>query len=106
MSVLGKMRQLPSTVRSLLAHPSNQGRPFFALARFLRWQIGSRLVPGPIAVPLTGEIKILAAPGMPGATGAAYLGLHEYAACTTSDACFEYGLRERARGRVAAIPPD
>jgi FkbM family methyltransferase len=37
------------------------------------------LVPGPVAVPLTGEIQILAAPGMAGASGAAYLGLHEYA---------------------------
>jgi FkbM family methyltransferase len=79
MRVLHKLRQIPLTVRSLLTHPLNRGRPFSAVARFLRWHIGSRLVPGPVAVPLTGEIRILAAPGMPGATGAAYLGLHEYA---------------------------
>lgn len=79
MSVIQKVRQLRLTARSLLAHPLNRGRPLQALARFVRWQVGSRLVPGPVAVPLTGEVRILAAPGMPGATGAAYLGLHEYA---------------------------
>jgi len=79
MRSLGKLRQLPLTVKSLLAHPSNCGRPLSTLARFVRWQIGSRLVPGPVAVPLVGEIRILAASGMPGASGAAYLGLHEYA---------------------------
>jgi FkbM family methyltransferase len=78
MSVLGKLRDLPNTIRHLLAHPLNRGRPFSAVARFVRWQIGSRLVPGPVAVPLSGDIHILAAPGMPGATGAVYLGLHEY----------------------------
>ena len=79
MAFLHKVLQLPSTVKSLLAHPLNRGRPIQALARFVRWQVGSRLVPGPVAVQLTGEVRILAAPGMPGATGAAYLGLHEYA---------------------------
>jgi FkbM family methyltransferase len=79
MQWLDKLRQLPKTLNYLLAHPLNRRRPAAALVRFLRWQIGSRLVPGPVAVPLIDSVRILAAPGMPGATGAAYLGLHEFA---------------------------
>lgn len=78
LNALTKLRELPRTLAHMLSHPLNRGRPVNALLRFLRWQVGSRLVPGPVAVPLADGVRILAAPGMPGATGAVYLGLHEF----------------------------
>ncbi len=62
----------------MLAHPVNDGRRLAGLLRYVRWQIGSRLVPGPVAVQMADGVLILAAPGMPGATGAVYFGLHEF----------------------------
>lgn len=49
-----------------------------ALGRVLRWQIGSRLAPGPVAVPFVDSTRLLVARGMTGATGNWYCGLHEH----------------------------
>lgn len=70
-----------SILRSLLfvlRHPLNRGRPASALARWLRWQLGSRLMPGPVLVPFVDQIGLLVRPGMTGATGNVYCGLHEF----------------------------
>jgi len=48
------------------------------LLRFLRWQIGSRLVPGAVAAPFVDDTRLLVLPGMTGATGSIYHGLHEF----------------------------
>ncbi|MDR3568438.1 MAG: FkbM family methyltransferase [Syntrophobacteraceae bacterium] len=57
----------------------NRGRALFALSRYLRWQVGSRLVPGAVAVPFVDGTRLLVEPGMTGATGNIYCGLHEFA---------------------------
>ncbi|HVO47240.1 MAG TPA: FkbM family methyltransferase [Steroidobacteraceae bacterium] len=62
----------------IIRHPLNRGRPLSALARFARWQIGSRLLGGPVAVPFAGNTRLLVARGMTGATGNIYCGLHEF----------------------------
>lgn len=62
----------------VLGHPLNRGRPLRALARVLRWQLGSRLLPGAVAVPFVGATRLLVRPGMTGATGNVYCGLHEF----------------------------
>jgi FkbM family methyltransferase len=49
-----------------------------ALRRFLAWQIGARWVPGPVACPFANNSWLLAQPGMSGATGNVYVGLHEF----------------------------
>jgi FkbM family methyltransferase len=67
-----------STISFLLNHPLNAKRKAGALLDFVRWQLASRLAPGPIAVPMAGEARILAQPGMNGATGNVYAGLHEF----------------------------
>jgi len=59
-------------------HPLNTGRRVNALADVVRWQIGSRLLPGPVAVPFVSDSVLLVEHGMTGATGAVYCGLHEY----------------------------
>jgi len=49
-----------------------------AFARWLRWQLGSRLLPGPVLLPLVNGVRLLVQPGMTGATGNVYCGLHEF----------------------------
>jgi FkbM family methyltransferase len=62
----------------LLRHPLTGHRPLRALARWLRWQIGSRILAGPIAVPFVNDARLLVRRGMTGATGNVYAGLHEF----------------------------
>jgi FkbM family methyltransferase len=59
-------------------HPLNRTNRFGALLRFLRWQIGSRLLSGAVAVPFVDNTRLLVLPGMTGATGNIYCGLHEF----------------------------
>jgi len=70
--------KLLDLVRYVWAHPLNAGGRFTALGRVLRWQIGSRLAPGPVAVPFVDATRLLVARGMTGATGNWYCGLHEH----------------------------
>ena len=76
--MLNKLRELGNTLRYLVAHPVNERRRLSGVLRYARWQLGSRLVPGPVAVQMIDGVRILAAPGTPGATGAVYFGLHEF----------------------------
>jgi FkbM family methyltransferase len=66
-----------STVRFIVRHPLNQSGRLAALSRFFRWQIASRLMPYPIAIPFVDEYKLFVERGMTGATGNYYCGLHE-----------------------------
>ena len=65
------------TVRWIAAHPLNATRRVAALTRFARWQVASRLIKSPIALPFVGETRLLVEAGMTGATGNWYGGLHE-----------------------------
>lgn len=49
-----------------------------AVRRWMNWQIGSRLVPGPVVVNFVNDSKLVVEPGMTGATGNIYAGLHEF----------------------------
>jgi FkbM family methyltransferase len=71
---MGVLRSLGFIVR----HPLNRQRPGAALVRWLRWQVGSRLLPGPVLVPFVNDVRLIVAPGMTGATGNIYCGLHEF----------------------------
>jgi FkbM family methyltransferase len=65
-------------LRWVLQHPINRGHMLGAIRRYFAWQIGSRLVPGPVAIPFADKTRLLVAPGMTGATGNIYAGLHEF----------------------------
>jgi FkbM family methyltransferase len=70
-----------SLLRSLsfiLRHPLNRDRKAAALSRFVRWHVGSRLLPGSVAVSFVGSTRLLVKAGMTGATGNVYCGLHEF----------------------------
>lgn len=66
--------QLPRFVAS---HPLNRKEPLRALSRLLRWQLASRLLRQPVALPFVGDTRLIATTGMAGATGNWYCGLHE-----------------------------
>ena len=69
---------LMNTYRFLADHPLTRDRKLNALTRLLRWQIGSRILGWPVAVPFVNDTRLLARPGMTGATGNIYCGLHEF----------------------------
>lgn len=69
-------------MRTLLAitnHPLNRGVPVQAIGRFVRWQLGSRLLGYDVAVPFVGGTRLVVSRGMTGATGNVYCGMHELA---------------------------
>ncbi len=73
-----KLSALYRTLRFLLEHPLNRNQKRKAVMRFIRWQIGSRLVPGSVAVPFVEGSRLLVNPGMRGATGNVYAGLQDF----------------------------
>lgn len=67
-------------LRYVWNHPLNaRGGRLAAIGRVFRWQLASRLLPGPIALPYVDDTWLFATRGMTGATGNWYCGLHEVA---------------------------
>lgn len=64
--------------RFVWAHPLNAEARIAALVRVARWQIASRLLPGPVALPFVDSARLFVTRGMTGATGNWYCGLHEH----------------------------
>ena len=65
-------------LRRITSSPLNRDRKIRAIARFVRWQVASRLAPGSIVVPWVGKTSFLASPGETGVTLNIYCGLHEF----------------------------
>jgi FkbM family methyltransferase len=63
----------------IFGHRLNKGNKLAALSRLIRWQIASRLLEGPIALPFVDNTFLFATQGMSGATGNWYCGLYEVA---------------------------
>lgn len=73
-----KLILLARILKHLMDHPLNTSNKAAALTRFLKWQIGSRLVPGDVVYNWINNSKIVANPGESGVTGNIYCGLHEF----------------------------
>lgn len=71
------LRSAVRTARFVWSHPLNRGGRLRAIARLLRWQAVSRVARGPVVLPFVDGTRLVAAPGMHGATGNWYCGLHE-----------------------------
>jgi len=82
MSRLGS--NLSFALRTFRRHPLTRGRFWRTVCRYVRWQVGSRLVPGPVLVPWVGPARLVIEPGMWGATLNHYCGLTTIAASRTS----------------------
>ncbi|MFO0750945.1 MAG: FkbM family methyltransferase [Myxococcota bacterium] len=65
------------TLRFIVRHPLAGKHPVRSVLDWARWQVGSRLVPGPVVVPFVGQTRLVVTRGMTGATGNIYCGLHE-----------------------------
>lgn len=61
-----------------LNHPLGKLDRKDTLLRMFRWQIGSRLLGQPCAMPFVNGIRLLVRKGMRGATGNIYVGLMEF----------------------------
>ncbi len=73
------MHGIAAILRFIWNHPLNRADRLGGIARFLRWQVSSRLASGPTSFPFVAGTRLLASPGMSGATGNFYCGLHEAA---------------------------
>ncbi len=69
---------LISSLRFIVGHPLSRGRKLSNVWRFFAWQVGARLIPGPVVTDFVGCATLLARPGMTGVTGNIYVGLHEF----------------------------
>lgn len=65
------------TLRRIGDHPLMKSRRMEAYTRWLTWQVGSRLSPGPIVVDYVNETRLCVRAGMHGATMNVYVGLDE-----------------------------
>jgi FkbM family methyltransferase len=76
------MNSLLATLRNIVKHPLNKNDRLRALARYLRWQLGSRLVPGAVVVPFIGNTSLIVSRGMAAATQQIYAGLSDFSECS------------------------
>ena len=66
------------TLCVIFNHPLNKGGRFKALLRYMKWHIGSRLVPGDVVHNWVGEIKFIASTTDTGLIGNIYCGLWDF----------------------------
>lgn len=66
------------TLPFLWRHPLTSASPLAASGRYLAWQLRSRLRPAPRAMAWVNGSRLWLAPGLTGATGNLYCGLHEW----------------------------
>jgi FkbM family methyltransferase len=67
-----------NTLGFIINHPLSRRKRIASIIRWLKWQIGIRLVPGPVVVSFVNDSVLLVERGMTGATGNIYTGLHEF----------------------------
>jgi FkbM family methyltransferase len=65
-------------LKRILLHPLGRQYRLRTLTRYLRYQIGSRTIRGPIVVPVVSETRLIVRPGIQGGQGAIYVGLIEF----------------------------
>jgi FkbM family methyltransferase len=75
------MKHLLQTLRVIVQHPLNASDRPGSLLRYAKWQVGSRLVPGPVIVPFVNDTVFIASPGMTGVTQNIYTGLSDFFDC-------------------------
>ena len=67
-----------NSIKFITSHPLNKDDKLKSIFRFLRWQIGSRLLPGIVVYDWINGSKFLVGIGETGLTGNIYTGLHEF----------------------------
>jgi FkbM family methyltransferase len=67
-----------SLLKIILEHPLNKNQQVKALLRFIKWQVGSRLVPGEIIYHWVNDARFIVRPGETGLTQNIYCGLYDF----------------------------
>lgn len=73
------MKNLYSNLCYIAGHPFNKGKVFSAWGRFLKWQLGSRLLGMRVLVPWVQGTVLCVGRGDKGLTQNIYCGLHDFA---------------------------
>lgn len=66
------------SLKFIWRHPLSSRNRAASFIRWLRWQLGSRLLGQPVICDWLGDTKLVMETGMTGATGNLYCGLHEF----------------------------
>ena len=67
-----------STFKFIWKHPISSANRGAALSRYMRWQVGTRLLGAPVVMPFVESTRLVCERSMTGATGNLYCGLHEF----------------------------
>jgi len=73
-----RLPRLWRILHDLLNHPPGRRDQLGTLARFIRWQVGSRMLRQAVAMPFVDSTRLLLRTGMHGMTMNVYVGLHEF----------------------------
>ncbi len=65
-------------LRLMLRHPLGRKNKLATIKRFIRWQLGSRVLSAAVAMPFVGNTRLLVRTGMHGATMNIYVGIREF----------------------------
>ena len=77
-SLFRKVTRLFGTINNLLTHPIGRNEKTGTLKRFVRWQLGSRILDQAVVVPYMNGTRLVLRTGMHGMTMNFYVGLHEF----------------------------
>ncbi|MBX3435509.1 MAG: FkbM family methyltransferase [Pirellulales bacterium] len=66
------------TWKFITHHPLGRSHRRASLSRWVRWQVGSRLLQCPVEYPFVNNSRLVVERSMQGATGNVYVGLHEF----------------------------
>lgn len=72
------LKRLLATIKFIINHPLNQAHKGEALKRYLRWQIGTRILGKQVLIPWVDDAKFITGVGETGLTGNIYTGFMEY----------------------------
>jgi len=78
MNPFRKIKEFQNLYRYWQHHPVAARDLNGTVMRFLRWQLGSRLLRNPVVCPWIGKTRLVVENGMTGATMNLYCGLHEF----------------------------
>jgi FlaG/FlaF family flagellin (archaellin) len=65
-------------LNSVVNHPLNAHRKVVSVVHWLRWHVGSRVVPGTTVIQFVDQAKLVIETGMRGATENIYTGLYDF----------------------------
>jgi FkbM family methyltransferase len=67
-----------NTLHFIWNHPISSANRLAAFSRYFRWQIGTRILNGPVVIQFVEKSQLVCERSMSGATGNLYCGLHEF----------------------------